>query len=102
VTQPPSSAPPPPGSRPTTGAAGNGLAIAGMVCGIISIVTAFLIALVGLITGILALVFGFMGRNRAVQMGGAGQTQATAALVTGGIGVVLSIIAYIIVFNALT
>lgn len=101
MTQPPSSAPPPP-SRPTTGAAGNGLAVAGMILGIVSIVTAFLIALVGLISGILALVFGFMGRNRALQMGGAGQAQATTALVTGGIGVVLSIIAYIIVFNALT
>ncbi len=89
--------PPPPAGAP---AATNGIAIAGMICGIVSILSAFLIALLGLITGILAVVFGVLGRNKALQSGGMGMGQATAGIATGAVGILLSIIAYIIVFNA--
>lgn len=83
--------PPPPGAPWQT----NGLALAGMVCGIVGIVLAILIAFIGIILGILAVVFGAIGRNRA-QATGIGHGQATAALITGGVAIVVGIINIIV------
>ena len=88
--------PPPPPTGVPTGT--NGIALAGMICGIVSVLFAFLVALVGLILGILGVVFGVVGRNKALQLG-VGQGQATAGIATGAVGILLSIVAYIIVFN---
>ena len=73
--------------------------MAGMICGIVSILSAFYVALVGLITGILGVVLGVRGRNKALQSGGVGMGQATMGIATGAVGIPLSIIAYIILFN---
>jgi hypothetical protein len=83
----------PPSPPPPAGAPGqtNGLALAGMVCGIVGIVLAILIAFVGIILGILAIVFSAIGRTRALATG-IGQSQATAGLITGGIAIVVGII----------
>ncbi|MGH2662450.1 MAG: DUF4190 domain-containing protein [Actinomycetota bacterium] len=89
VPQPPqpSQPPVPPGVPGQT----NGLAIAGMVCGILGVVL-FWIPYLGIILGILGLVFGFLGRNRAVQLGGVGQGMAMAGIVTGAVAVVAGIL----------
>ncbi|MDT9683821.1 DUF4190 domain-containing protein [Streptomyces sp. TRM76323] len=84
-----------PGSYGTYGGAGawgpgpaNGLGIASMVIGIVSLVTCFLYGL-GVVLGILALVFGIIGRKR-VQRGEANNGgMATAGIVTGAVGIVL-------------
>jgi hypothetical protein len=71
------------------------LALAGMICGIVGIVLAILIAFIGIILGILAIVFSAIGRNRAMATG-VGQGQATAGLITGGIAIVVGIINIIV------
>lgn len=65
----------------------NGLAIASLVCGIGSVVFAFLFTWIGLILGVLAIIFSVKARKNAV----AGQTgMCTAGLVLGIIGTSLS------------
>ncbi|URM89438.1 DUF4190 domain-containing protein [Streptomyces sp. MRC013] len=69
----------------------NGLGVASMVIGIVSIVTCFLYGL-GIVLGILALVFGIIGRKR-VQRGEADNGgMATAGIVTGAVGIVLGVL----------
>ncbi|MFJ8694083.1 DUF4190 domain-containing protein [Streptomyces roseolilacinus] len=66
----------------------NGLGIASMVVGIVSLVTCFMYGL-GIVLGILALIFGIIGRKR-VQRGEANNGgMATAGIVTGAVGIVL-------------
>ena len=61
----------------------NGMAIASLVYGIISVVFTFIIGWVGLIAGILAIIFSVIGRKKAVQ----GKTgMCTAGLVLGIVG----------------
>ncbi|MFG3494563.1 DUF4190 domain-containing protein [Streptomyces sp. NPDC047928] len=67
----------------------NGMGITSMVLGIISVVGFCLYGL-GMILGVLALIFGIIGRKR-VQRGEANNAgMATAGIVTGVIGTVLS------------
>jgi hypothetical protein len=68
----------------------NGLAIAAMVLGILSLVF-FCVQYVAMPCGILAVVFGIIGRNKA-RMGASGGGMATAGLVCGGITVALYIV----------
>jgi Domain of unknown function (DUF4190) len=88
VPQPPQ--PPQPPVPPGLPGQTNGMAITGMVCGILGIVL-FWIPYVGVILGILGLVFGFLGRSRAAQLGGVGQGMAVAGIVTGAIAVVAGV-----------
>jgi uncharacterized membrane protein len=65
------------------------MATASLVLGILALlgsVTVF----VGVILGVLAVVFGIVGLRRA-RRGGAGHGRAVGGLVTGGIGLVLSV-----------
>jgi len=65
----------------------NGLAVASLVCGIVSVVFSFLFTRIGLIAGILAIIFSIMGRKKAE----AGKTgMCTAGLVLGIVGTALS------------
>jgi hypothetical protein len=84
---------PPPPPPPPAGVPGqtNGLALAGMICGIVGIVMAILIAFIGIILGILAIIFAAIGRQRAVATG-VGLGQANAGLITGGVAIVTGII----------
>ncbi len=88
----PSQPPVPPGVPGQT----NGLAVAGMVCGILGVVL-FWFPYLSIILGILGLVFGFLGRTRAVQLGGVGAGMATTAIITGAVAVVAGIIWIILV-----
>jgi hypothetical protein len=73
------------------------MAIASLICGIISVVLGlcfglFCLGLVGLIPGIVALVTGNLGLRKADEMGGTGKGLAIAGMVLGGIGTVPSIV----------
>jgi hypothetical protein len=78
-------------SGPTTDATTrvNGLALAGMICGIVSVTTfwiPFVFLVSGLAVGIVAVVLSHRGRS-----GGTGRKQALAGLVCGYAGIALSI-----------
>ncbi|MCV2491483.1 hypothetical protein OF117_19235 [Geodermatophilus sp. YIM 151500] len=80
---------------PTSGVlpATNGRALAGMICGIISVTTfwvPFAFVVSGLAGGIVAVVLGHRGRSLAARGAGGGK-QALTALVCGYAGIVLSI-----------
>ena len=83
----------------------NGLALAGMICGIISVTTfwvpfAYLVS--GLAVGIVAVVLSHRGRSAAAR-GAGGAGQALAGLICGYAGIVLSIangIAGAIIFSS--
>ena len=70
--------------------AGNGLATAALVCGIVGLVMFWTVWL-GLILGVLAIVFGAIGRSKAAQ-GAPNKGQATAGLWLGIAAVVVSIL----------
>jgi hypothetical protein len=69
---------------------GNGMAIAALVLGIVSLAL-FCVLYVSLPCGILAIVFGIVGRSRA-RAGASGGGMATAGLVCGVIGVALFVL----------
>lgn len=70
---------------------GKGLAIASMVCGIVTLAL-FCIWYVSIITGILALVFGGVAKAKGCRSG-----MATAGIVCGSIGIGLMLIFIILV-----
>jgi hypothetical protein len=65
----------------------NGMATAGMICGIISIVLCW-VPFAGLVLGILGIVFGSIGMSRANRIG-VGRGAGITGLVTGILGFVL-------------
>jgi hypothetical protein len=69
-----------------------------MVCGILSIPTAFFIW-VGIILGILGVVFGAVGLTRARQTG-VNLGAAKAGIITGAIGIVASIVWVVLLVSA--
>jgi hypothetical protein len=76
------------------GSRGNdGVAIAAMIVGILSLLIAWIpfLGLLGLIGGIVALVLGIVGRNRIKRSGAGGNGMAVAGIATGVVAVVLSI-----------
>ena len=68
----------------------SGMSIAGMVCGILSLVLAVW-PVIGLILGILGCVFGGNGIRLANLGTGGGKGMAIAGLVTGVIGTILGL-----------
>lgn len=92
--------PPPPGSYPPPAAPQqNGVAIAAMVTGIVSLVF-FWLFFIGIPAGIVGVILGFVGLNKSKQMNGVGRGMAITGLVTGAIGIVVSVV--IIVIAAVT
>jgi hypothetical protein len=79
----------------TTGS--NGMAIGGLVTAIAGFVLAWFIPIVGIVLGIVAVVLGALGRKQPVQSG-----MATAAVVTGVVAVVASVVSWVIAYNLLT
>jgi len=76
----------------------NGLSIASMVLGIVSIPLYFCYG-AGLLLGIPAIITGFIARNQIKQTGGKqkGNGMALAGIITGGIPVLLGIFALVII-----
>jgi hypothetical protein len=77
---------------------GNGMAVASLVLGIVSIVL-FCIWYIGLPSAILAIVFGVVGRGRA-KIGAGGGGMATAGLILGcvSIGIIVLFVAGALAF----
>ena len=92
--------PPPGGYQPQMGGAGyaaprtDGLAIAALIVGIISIVCDLFC--LGIVLGPAAAIMGFISRQRIQTSGGAlgGGTMAIAGLILGIIGFVLGVVAF--------
>lgn len=63
----------------------NGLAIAGMVCGIVSC-----LCIVPIVTGVLGIIFGCVAKSKGNKSG-----MATAGIVCGSIGLALFVLAFI-------
>ena len=72
-------------NAPRTRTAANGMAIAGLVCGIVGL---FVFAIV---LGALAIIFGAIGRSKA-RAGAGGATMATWAIGLGVVDIVLWIV----------
>jgi len=77
--------------------AGNGLATASLVCGIVGATIALIpiLGILGLASGLVALVLGLIARRRA-----AGRGRATAGAILGVVAVGLGILGLVIVNNA--
>jgi hypothetical protein len=75
----------------------NGLGIAALVLGILSLVFMFLFPPIGVVLGILAVVFGIIGARRASRGQATNRGQALAGAITGGIGLIISVVLLAIV-----
>lgn len=77
----------PTGARPT-----NGLAIAALVCGLLS-VPLFITIVGGILLGLVAIVLGVLGLNRAKKTQNSGKGMAITGIVSGALGLILSVAA---------
>jgi hypothetical protein len=96
--------PPPAYGQPVYGGGGGGgggmnpLAIASLVTGILSILCCFGFFAFGVVLGGAGLVLGYLAKQQIAESGGTqqGDPLALAGMITGGIGVVLGIISFIL------
>ncbi|HEY1559188.1 MAG TPA: DUF4190 domain-containing protein [Kofleriaceae bacterium] len=79
---------------------GNGLAIAGMVLGILAVVL-FWTTVVDVVIGALAIIFSVLGLKRA-RIAGVGRGMAMTGLITGIIGIALAAILVVIAMTAVS
>ena len=79
----------------------NGLAIAALACGVLSLIVVWFLGWLGIILAILSVVFGALGMKKSKQTG-SGNGLAVAGLVCGIISLAICIIAIIIVACAFT
>ena len=81
--------------------AGNGMAVAALVLGIVGCVLCW-VPVLGLILGVLGIVFGALGRKRAQREPGAGKgTMALSGLILGIIATVLSVLLLFVLSSAI-
>jgi hypothetical protein len=80
-----------PAGAPPARVVRNGLGVAALVLGILSLVFMFLFPPIGVVVGILAVVFGIIGLRRVRRGEATNRGQAMAGGITGGIGVVVSV-----------
>jgi hypothetical protein len=90
---------PPPAQAPLLQPEKNGIATAGLVCGILGIVLCWL-PFVGLIAGLLGIIFGGIGMARAGSRAGKGRGAAIAGLVCGILAFVFTALAAAIAIPA--
>lgn len=93
---PPPQYPAGPGTQQT-----NGLAVAGMVVGIVSIALFFL-NWIDILIGIVGLVLSIVGLSKSRQLGGTGRGMAIAGIITSAVGIVAAAIFLIAVVVAVT
>jgi hypothetical protein len=74
--------------------AGNGLAIAGMVLGILGLLLCWIPG-VGWLLALLGIIFGAIGMSKANKIGGKGKGMAVAGLVIGVVGLLAGIILFV-------
>jgi hypothetical protein len=78
---------------------GNGLAVAGMVLGIIAIVLCW-VPFLDQVLALLAIIFGAIGTGKANKIGGKGKGMAMAGLIMGIIGMILGIAIIVMAMSA--
>jgi hypothetical protein len=90
-----------PGAQQPAASGNNGIAIAALIIGIISLLIAWIpfLGLLGGIGGVVALILGFMGRKRANDPGTGGSGAAITGIVTGILALILTIVVHIAVFT---
>ncbi len=81
----------PPGYPPGAGGT-NGVAIAALVLGLLSIPLGFFVFGAGL--GVIAVVLGIVGISKARAMGGSGRGLAITGILTGIVGILIPIVLY--------
>lgn len=86
--------PPPSAQAPQSQEQGNGLAVAGMVLGIIGLVFCW-VPVLGWILALLGLIFGAIGNGKANRIGGKGKGMALAGLIMGVLGLIIGIALFI-------
>jgi hypothetical protein len=86
------------------GQPGNGIGIAGGVCGIVAVVLCWIpfVDYVSIILGALAIIFGALGLRHANTHGGAGKGMAITGIVTGIVALVISVLFLAVVYTAVT
>jgi hypothetical protein len=79
-----------PGGAPGGQPQGNGMAVAGLVLGILGLVLCWA-SILGWILALLGIIFGGLGMSKANKIGGKGKGMAVAGLVCGVLGLILGI-----------
>jgi hypothetical protein len=81
---------------------GNGIGIAGGVCGIVAVVLCWIpfVDYISIILGALAIIFGALGVRHANTHGGAGKGMAITGIVTGIVALVIAVLFLAVVFTA--
>ncbi|HUJ62044.1 MAG TPA: DUF4190 domain-containing protein [Kofleriaceae bacterium] len=77
---------------------GNGMAVAGMVLGIIGIVTCW-IPFFGWLLALLGLIFGFVGMSKAKRTG-VGNGMAVTGIVLGALGLIIGVTLFVLAMRA--
>lgn len=88
-----------PGQDPQQQQQGNGMAVAGLVLGIIGLVLCW-IPFLGWILALLGVIFGALGMSKAKKIGGRGNGMAIAGLVTGALGLLVGIVLFVLAMMA--
>jgi hypothetical protein len=90
---------PSPSQSPAPQEQGNGIAVAGMVLGILALVLCW-VMFVNFVLGVLGIVFGALGMAKAKRIGGKNRGLALAGLVTGILGIVAGVLVFVVVMSA--
>jgi len=88
------SAPDPNAGQQQQSSQGNGLAVAGLVLGIVSL-PAVILSLLDIPIALLGIIFGGVGIAKANKIGGKGKGMAIAGLLCGCVGLILSVALFI-------
>ena len=89
-----------PYGTPPAGPKRNGLGVAALVLGVLAVLTCWTVV-IGFVLGVLAIIFGVVGRGRAKRGEADNRGIATAGLVLGIVGIVLSVVIGLIAGKAL-
>jgi hypothetical protein len=86
------------------GQPGNGLGVAGGVCGIVAVVLCWIpfVDYVSVVLGALAIIFGALGIRHANAHGGGGKGMAVTGVVTGIVALVIAVLFLAIIYAAVT
>ena len=79
---------------------GNGMGIAGFVCGLVGLLLGWLIPLLGVVLGILGVVLGGVGTSRARRQG-SGAGLPITGVVLGVLALIVSIVVWVAVAQAI-
>jgi len=88
-----------PEAAPSPQSQSNGLAVAGLVMGILAVVFCWL-WVIAFVLGVLGIVFGAVGMAKAKKIGGKNRGMALAGLILGVVGIILGIVFIVVVVAA--